>query len=251
MSQHHFIRIMLTKTLLFSTASLLVLGSAWADPAADKIVAKSDEARGPQGAFSMKVEVKDTLAHDTKVSVFKISSKGNKFSLVEQTEPARQQGRKLLMRDYDLWLSNPNISRPTRISFEQKLSGEVSNGDIVRTNFSEDYSATVKAEESIAGVSCFKINLVAKNKDVTYRSIDYWVDKKTFFPMKAVFFALSGKALKTATYSEFKSVLGRTRMTKVVIEDALQKNRTSVLTYSHHKKENFSDAYFSKESLTQ
>ena len=222
-----------------------------ADVTADNIVKQADQARAPQGDFSMSVRVVDTQGDEVKESVYRVSSKGTTLSLVEQNEPARLQGRKLLMRDHDLWLYTPTIKRPTRISFEQKLTGEVANGDLMRTSFSTDYSASLSGEEKIDSVVTYKLHLVARNKEVTYRTIDYWVDKAKLYPVRATFFALSGKALKSAVYSTFKPVLGKPRMMRVLITDFLQSKRTSLLNYAQFKREKFDESFFSKEALGQ
>ena len=224
---------------------------AMADQKADDLVKQSDESRGPQGSFSVTASIKDSQSGAVKQSVFRVFAKGSTLSLIEQMAPARLQGRKLLMRDHDLWLWTPNISRATRIGFEQKLAGEVSNGDIARTNFSEDYSAALSGEETDAGRAVYKIHLTAKNKDVTYRSIDYWVEKSNHHPVRATFYAVSGKIIKTALYSDFKNFLGKPRMSKVVIKEALQTSHISELTYANYKREDLDDARFSKESLGQ
>ncbi len=216
---------------------------------ADQIVRKADDVRGPQEAFSMSVSVQDSQKGVTKESVYRVYSKGTLYSLVEQTEPVRAQGRKLLMRDHDLWLFTPSVSRPTRVSFELKLTGEVANGDLMRTNFAADYSASILGEEILDGKKAFKLKLDARNKMVTYRRIDYWVEKEKSYPIKAQFYALSGKLLKTAVYSEIKSVFGKPRMTKILITDSIQANHTSLLKYSQQKKENLDDSFFNKESL--
>lgn len=168
----------------------LASGPVLAEALADKIVKQADQARGPQEDFSMSVQVADSQGNEIKKSVYRVYSKGTTLSLVDQMEPVRLQGRKLLMREHDLWLYTPNIKRPTRISFEQKLTGEVANGDLMRTNFSEDYSATISREENIDGAVAYKLHLVARNKVATYRSIDYWVDKTTLYPVRATFYAL-------------------------------------------------------------
>lgn len=246
------IKMKLSVRLIFILVSVL-LPKVFAEglEKADGIVKRADQARAPQEDFSMSVQVTDAKDGEVKKSTYRVGSKDTTLSLVEQTEPVRLQGRKLLMRDHDLWLFTPNIKRPTRISFEQKLTGEVANGDLMRTNFANDYAATLSGEESIGGLSTMKLHLIARNKEVTYRSIDYWVEKTKFYPVQAVFYALSGKPLKTAKYSAFKLVLGKQRMTQVMITDSLQPGRTSQMNYLNFKREKFDDSYFSKESLGQ
>ena len=137
----------------------------------------------------------------------------------------------------------------TRISFEQRLSGEVANGDLARTRFSHDYSAILDGEEKIDGQVCYRIKLTSRRKGTTYAKIDYWVEKKTYLPRKSVFYALSGKPLKTAVYSDFKTIQGKKRLTKMVVQDILDPKRKSTLLYTGYRKEKFDDSHFSKESL--
>lgn len=240
-----------SRALLLCVTSTLIASFSFADEQADKIVRLADEARAPQVDFSVDVIVKDKRDGTVKSSRYHVLSKGTEKSLVEQVEPARLQGRKLLMLDKDLWLYTPLIRRPTRISFEQKLTGEVANGDLTRTNFAKDYSAKLIGEESLNGIATVKLHLTAKTKDATYRTVDYWVDTKNQRPVKAVFYAISGKPLKTALYSNFKIALGKPRMMVIAITDELQKSQSSRIEYRSYKRENFDDSIFNKEALAQ
>ncbi len=238
----------LKQALLF----LLAATAAYAVPSADEMVKLADEARGPSGSFSFDVKVEDVDGGTvTRETIYKVYSKDIEYSLCETTAPERLKGRKLLMRGNDLWLYLPSIRRPTRVSLQQKLTGEVSNGDIARTDFSHDYSAQLAGDEKTGGKECHKLSLTARHKDVTYRSITYWVEKGTYRPVKAEFFALSGKSLKTGEFSHYAQVLGKLRMTELLITDALNPKRQSHLTYSNQKKESLSDSFFSKESLSE
>jgi len=239
---------------LFLSLSLFpsAFPSAFAAETADQIVRKADDARGPKIPYSFTARVTNYNGSEVQDNTYRVSSKGTDLSLVAQTEPTRLQGRKLLMKGRDLWLYTPEIKRPTRIGFEQRLTGEVSNGDLARTHFAADYNSVLKGQEKVGGPSgkmCYKLHLTAKTKEVTYREIDYWVEKTTYYPLKAQFFAISGKLLKSAIYSDFKPILGHNRLTKTIIQDALQPSKRSVLIYTKQKKENFDDSFFSKESL--
>lgn len=223
-----------------------------AEPSPDELVKIADEFRGPQGTFSCDVKVEDKNGDtSTGETTYKVYVKDIDYSLVETMQPERLKGRKLLMRRNNLWLYLPTVKRPTRVSLQQKLTGEVANGDIARTNFSSDYSAKLEGIEKIGDKDCYKLALTARQKDVTYRSITYWVEKGTHRPVKAEFYALSGKLLKTGEYSHFVPYLGHPRMTEMLIRDALQSSRQSHLTYSNYKQESLSDSFFSKESLSE
>jgi outer membrane lipoprotein-sorting protein len=230
--------------ILFWTARL------WAALSANEIDRRAEEARGPDGDISFRVEVKDfngtSLLHET---TYKVTSKGGKFVLIETEQPERLQGRKLLMRDDDLWLYLPSIKRPTRVSLQQKLTGEVSNGDLAKTSFRDDYTARLQGEEGKSGTRMYKLMLTAKHKNTTYRKVRLWVDTKLFRPIRAEFFAISGKRLKVSDYSDFQPVLGKDRLTRTTIRDALQPSRQSRLRFYDYRRENLDESLFTKESL--
>jgi outer membrane lipoprotein-sorting protein len=227
--------------------------NAASDPTALKLVAAADEARLPNKDVRFEVQVEDRRGSKTISSVrYLVKARaGGKQSLVDTLAPPRQIGRKLLMKDDDLWFYTPSVKRPTRVNMAQRLTGEVANGDIARTNFAEDYDATLVGHEQINGKKAAKLNLKAKRPSVTYSKILYWVtDDASPGPVKAEFFAKSGKLLKRAHYDEMRPVLGKPRATRVTIEDAIQPTRQSVMTYSKHKLENFDGSIFNKDNLS-
>jgi hypothetical protein len=210
---------------------------------ANEIVKKADLKRGLGNIpHSFNVTIID---QDNKTEIYHVMFRDINASLTEQTEPARAKGRKILMKDYDIWLFTPNIKKALRISLEQKLTGQVSNGDIARTNYAEDYEATILKTDA----NNYFLNLMAKNKKVTYGKIEYTVSKKDFNPIEATFYALSGKALKKASFTDFKNIQGALRTTKMTIQDYIQKAKTSTMIFSDYKFEKFSDGQFNKEGM--
>lgn len=215
---------------------------------ANDIVKKADLKRGLGNTpHSFKVTI--THSNDSRIEVFKVNFKDINATLSEQLEPERAKGRKMLMKEYDMWLYTPNIKKPLRISLEQKLSGEVSYGDIARTNYADDYAAEIIGNEKIENKDVYKIALTAKNKKVTYAKIDYFVDKKDNNPVEAVFYAVSGKALKKAQFLDFKPIKGMSRSTKMIIQDFLLKDKTSTMIFSGHAAEKFDESMFNKDRM--
>jgi outer membrane lipoprotein-sorting protein len=219
-------------------------------PSAEQILERADDAKMPSGDFSAQVVVEDwNQKSRLRENTYRVSCKSNVRALIETTAPVRLQGRKILLRDNDLWLYLPSLKRATRVSLQQRLTGEVANGDIARSNFHEDYFAKLQGTEILGGRPHYKLELRARHKDATYRKLDLWVDTGTFQPKRAAFYAISGKLLKTSEYSSFEPVLGKMRATRIVIRDALQPNRYSEMKYSKYRREKFDDSFFSKESL--
>ncbi len=221
---------------------------AHAEVDANDLVLKADLKRGLGNvSHSFKVEIQNS--NDTKVEIYKVNFNDVSTSLVEQLEPERARGRKILMKDNDMWLFTPNIKKPVRISMDQKLTGEVANGDIANTNYANDYSAKILGTESVDGKEVYRLELLAKNKKVTYGRIEYIIQKSDATPLSAIFFALSGKPLKKANFLDYKMIKGMQRTTKMVIQDYLKKDKTSTMIFSNHTPEKFAESQFNKDRL--
>jgi outer membrane lipoprotein-sorting protein len=234
------------RTLLIT---LLAAGNLLAE-SADAIVRKADAVRGPGGSFSMKLTVSSERPDQAKQQIFlETYVKDRTTSVVKFLNPARERGKAMLMISDDLWMFIPGSKRTFRISPQQRLVGDVSNADVARVNFAEDYhSKILQKSEKVDGQSCFAIELTAKNK-VSYAKIHYWIEHKTYRPVKATFFAVSGKPLKYATYGGYKNIAGSMRPTMVYIVDGIKPDWKSEIHYTSMGSRNFPDSIFQQSAL--
>jgi outer membrane lipoprotein-sorting protein len=231
-------------------AALLCIAPAWAQPRAEEILRRADEARFPQEGFEVAVRIRNTEdGQATEERSYKILSKGNANTLVLTIQPAAERGQILLMRGHDLWLYLPRVSQPVRLSLAQRLTGQVANGDIARANFAGDYTPRLAGTESSGGDAMYVLELVAVDRKVTYQRVRYWVRQKDFRPVKAEFYSVSNRLLKTCHYQDFRDLGGRARPARLVMVDALQKGSQSTLEYSQLKLRQLPDQIFTKEYL--
>ena len=154
-------------------------------------------------------------------------------SLVLMQTPA-EKGQKVLMLGDDYWIVMPNSVRPMRITPMQKLLGEASAGDISTLRWAEDYSVTEAGEEPVDGTPAVHLTLQANRKGVTYQRIELWVGKAHSQPLKADLYVQSDKLAKSATFV-FDDPAKPTRVTEMVLVDALGNNRRTRLLYSEQK----------------
>ncbi|TET58563.1 outer membrane lipoprotein-sorting protein, partial [Candidatus Aerophobetes bacterium] len=105
----------------------------------EKIIEEADKARGPGDSFRFELKI-TSLKPDRKdeISKFEVLVKGIDKSLVKFTYPRRDKGKVMLMVGNNLWIYIPTARNPIRISQQQRLMGQVSNGDVARTNFAAD-----------------------------------------------------------------------------------------------------------------
>ncbi len=232
---------------LAMTVGLLIHSMAIAAMSPDDILKKSEKFRGLSETHTVVVKVTNLMGTAIQdESEFNVSIKDNNTSLVEQTTPASQRGKKLLMIGNELWMRTNDIKKAIRISLDQKLTGEAANGDLAKTNFYEDYTPTLAEENT----EFYKLLLKAKHNQTTYSQINYFIYKKDLTPFKAEFMALSGKILKNVEYGKpDKKVKGQMIITKIKISDSVVKQRASILKYSQFKPQKLEEAIFNRAAL--
>lgn len=214
------------------------------------IVERADRVRFPAGGFQVDVAITNfNNGQAAEARRYRVLSKGNENTVVMITEPAAERGQIILMKDRDLWVFLPNVSQPVRLALSQRLTGEVSNGDIARANFAGDYVPQVVRTEEIGGEPYYVLELNAADRGVTYRRVMYWVHQKTFRPHKAEFYSLSNRLLKTCLYEKYEKMAGAVRPTRLVMDDALRKGEQSVLEYSGMAPRDLPDRVFTKDYL--
>ncbi len=229
--------------VFFKIATMGVLTFLSIAAHAESAIVESDKYRLYSKPHEMSVTITTSDPGDR--AVFTVYS-FNKDSLAIQTFPERAAKRKLLMKDEDLWLYTPGVKRAIRIGVDQRLAGDVANGDILRTRFNEDYSAKLLGADK----KSLRYELTKSSKAATYAKIIYTLQPGTFKPQKAEFFAVSGKSLKVAEFVEFKKVGGETLCTKIKITDA-QSQRESTIAYSKFKPRNFTANDFNKDAVVE
>ncbi|MBK8015824.1 MAG: outer membrane lipoprotein-sorting protein [Betaproteobacteria bacterium] len=220
------------------------------DDFAKTILQKADEIRFPAQGFEVNVKIRSVDGGgEPEVREYRILSKGNDNTIVVTTPPAAERGQILLMKGRDLWLFLPSVSQPVRLSLAQRLTGQVSNGDIARANFSGDYSPRLVGTEKIGDDKAFVLELTAVDRTVTYHRVKYWVRENGYAPIKAEFYSLSDKLLKACSYEGYKPLGGRTRPARLVMTDAIKADTKSVLDYDAMKNVDLPDKLFTKEYL--
>jgi len=217
----------------------------------DKILEMVDQVRAPGNTFVFDLSLTYKRKNEEDViQKFTVRVKDGDKSLVKFTYPPENKGRLFLMQGNNMWIYIPGTREPIRISPQQRLLGQVSNGDVCRVVYSLDYEAKVLGEEKLGiGIECVKLELMAKTGQATYGKIILWVEKESLKPQKAEFYTVSGKLLKTAFYKGYQKVLGRERPLILEIHDEFRKGEYSIMEYSHMKVVDTPPAFFQKTYL--
>lgn len=233
-----------------------------AEPDAQSLLAQSDAIRNPGQPYRVTVTLTEfeksvQVNTTTLVSYARTLEAGGQFvSLVRFVQPVRDAGKVMLKNGSDLWFYDPGTKSAVRIAPQQRLMGQAANGDVVTVNFARDYQATVAAEESIRDGErnvrkAYKLMLTASSSDATYGNIELWVDTSSSAPIKARFFADSGRLLKTAFYRKFQTQLGAERPTETVIIDGLDPQAVTLVRLSEFGFRNIPGNWFQREYLSR
>ena len=252
---------MIMKSFVAVLLSLMLgHGLVWAAPSAAEILTASDAIRNPGQPFSLTVTLtafQDGKQVDTStlVSYSRTQAQGGQFaSLVRFALPARDAGKLMLKNGNDMWLYDPATQASVRLSPQQRLLGQASNGDVATVNLAKDYRATLVGEEDIRdgerrARKAYKLALTAVTPAVTYASVEIWIDVENMRPLKARFFAESTRLLKTVYYRRFQSQLGAERPTETVIIDGIDPQSVTLMRFSDYVARDIPAAWMQRDFL--
>jgi outer membrane lipoprotein-sorting protein len=234
-------------------------------PSAADLVAAADKIRNPQRPFRMSLELVEYQrgqAHDTvHLAVHsKIDPNTRQYrNLVRYEAPPRDAGKLVLFDASSMWFYDPASKASIRISPQQRLVGQASDGDVLTVNLAHDYSARLVGEESILDAdrqarSTWHLDLTAGTSDAgasdaTYSRLETWIEKATYRPIKTKFYSDSGRLLKLAYYRRYESALGAPRPMEIIIVDAVDSHLVTKITYSDFRDEQVQDSWFQRDYL--
>ena len=227
---------------------------------ADEMLAASDAIRNPGRSFSVTVTLTEFQAGQqtdtsTLTSYARTQQLGGQFSsLMRFALPARDAGKLILKNGNDMWFYDPTSKASVRLSPQQRLLGQASNGDVATVNLAKDYKATLAATEDVQDGErktrkANKLALTAVSPEVTYATIELWVDAENNRPIKGRFFAESARLLKTVYYRRFQSQLGAERPTETVIIDGLNPQSVTLMRFSDYVARTIPDTWLQRDFL--
>ncbi|MDY6950492.1 MAG: outer membrane lipoprotein-sorting protein [Thermodesulfobacteriota bacterium] len=156
--------------------------------------------------------------------------------------PASEKGRSTLRVGENMWLYIPNVGKPIRITSLQSVTGGVfNNSDILRLDYSAEYSAE-RLEKTDEGSLLY---LKARTRAVAYDRVKMWVDDNRLLPTKIECYASSGMLLKTLSFKEVKDFEGGiVRPAVVETESPLYKGYKSIMIFARMRTKEINDEVF-------
>ena len=254
----------LLRALFLSLALAATAPAFAAEPATPKtgqeILAEADRVRNPGQPFRVQntlVEYRDGQPQDKLVlNIFsKESATTHQFrNLARYVSPARDNGKLFLMDGKVMWFYDPASSASIRISPQQRLLGQASNGDVLTVNLARDYSAQLLGEEKIQDanrkdVECWRLELTQATEGAVYSKIDYWIEKATFLAVKGRFYSDSGRLLKIIYYTNYQPALGGMRASEALILDEVDRSVVTKMSFSDYRAAEIPESWFQRDYL--
>jgi outer membrane lipoprotein-sorting protein len=214
------------KTISAVFAVLLVCVTARAtEPTAGDLVRRYDELMSPVSSEALMSMVAHRQDGTTRTYKMRSLKAGDDKLRMWFLEPASATGQEMLRVGDNLWVYMPNLKRALRLATRESFQGgDFSNGDMLRVNYRADYTA--KLVPSVDD-HLFALDLAAKSDEASYTRIKLWMSKDKKLPVRAEYYAISGKLLRSATFSDVKTFHGVQVPTRITMRNELATKRFS------------------------
>jgi len=243
------------KKLIFSVLSICLSISLSAQTlSALDIVKKADSKMRGESSYS---EMTMTIVRPTwqRSISMKAWTKGNKFSLIKVTDPAKDKGTGFVKRDKELWNWIPSIDRLIKMSSsvmgQSWMGSDFTNDDMVReSSMVTDYTQKIVGEENVRGFDCYKIELMPlPDAPVVWGKVITWIDKVSFNFIRTQNLDENFELAQTMENYDFKDFGDRTLPSRMEMTPA-GKNQKTVITISKAQYNvPIQESFFSQQNL--
>jgi outer membrane lipoprotein-sorting protein len=247
------------RIFIVASAAVLTLAVSAAAESPQDIVAAVERVQGIVKPFRMVDTLTDYVGgRANSQMVLTVYSKRHAdqeyATLVRYTDPPRDRGKMVLMNGSRMWFYDSASKASVRISPQQRLMGQASNGDVVSFNLARDYRALKATDETIKDAdrkdrAVWHLDLQAANDTAIYSRIEYWVEKGTYRPIKGKFYSDSGRLLKIAYYHKYAKLLGTERPLETILIDGVDPNLVTTMGYGDAQFVDIPDSWFQRDYL--
>ena len=194
---------------------------------ATEIIRKADEkTRGKITAYS-EFTISIVRPKWTREMSLKSWSKGEDYSLILLTAPAKEKGAAFLQRKKEVWNWIPSIERtiklPPSMMSQSWMGTDFTNDDLVKESSQVyDYVHTIKGDTILEGRNCYKILLTPKpDAAVVWGKIITYIDSVDYIQLRAEMYDEDDFLVNIINSSEIKEMgvqLLATQMEMIPVE---------------------------------
>ena len=204
---------------------------------AKDIIKKADEnMRGKTSEAQITIKIiRPTWSREMNMKAW---SKGDDYSMILVTSPAKEKGIVFLKRIKEVWNWIPSIERhiklPPSMMSQSWMGTDFTNDDLVReASTVEDYDHTLLGKETILNKDCYIIQMIPKpTAAVVWEKVIVWIDTIDFLQLKAEFYDEDGELVNIMNSSNIKEMGGRKITSKIEMIPIDKKGQSTVIIYN-------------------
>lgn len=183
-------------------------------------------------------------------------SKGQDYSMILITAPAKESGQVFLKRGKEMWNWVPSINRmikiPPSMMMQSWMGSDFTNDDLVReSSIVNDYDHAIVGEETIRNMPCYKISLDPKpDAPVVWGKVLVWVTKQDYLELKAEFYDEDEELVNSMELSNIRTMSGRRLPTHWEMIPADEEGHKTILEMeSAEFNKVIDDGFFSQQNM--
>lgn len=175
------------------------------------------------------------------------SAQNNHQAVALIVSPDVLRGRAVLRLNDQVWLHIPGEIEPRQGTLGQSLVGGVlNNADLLLTNYSELYTATLLEEKS----DSYLLQLIPKSQAIPYAKLIMRVNRKLMVPQTVSHYSARGTVLKTIHFKKISSISGLIRPHVLTTASDLNKKYISTKELGRISPRKFPENTFDKAFLS-
>ena len=239
-------------------AVVLVSGhKSFQEIAAREVVKKADEnMRGNTSQADITITI--VRPRWQREMEMKTWTKGDDYTLILVTAPAKEKGIAFLKREKEVWNWIPAIERtiklPPSMMSQSWMGTDFTNDDLVKEASSvKDYEHKHLGKETLDGKECYKIEMIPKpSAAIVWEKVIVWIDSQDFLQLKAAFYDEDSKLVNIMNSSNIQT-FGSRKVTTLIEMIPLDKDGyKTVIRYNHLLyDEEIPDNFFTTRNMTQ
>lgn len=221
--------------LIMSIPAILLSSHAAAEDPAEIIERMEEMMRGDSSYAEMTMIIeRPRYTRDISMRAW---SKGEDYSLILITAPARDQGITYLKRGNEIWNYVPNIDRtiklPPSMMSQSWMGSDFTNDDLVRDSSTvNDYEHRILREEEYEGRDAWVLELIPKpDTPIVWGKVHIWIAKDDYIQLRVENYDQRDNIANTIEFDEIKELGGREIPGRLTLTPADKPDHRTVIRY--------------------
>ncbi|EIM73701.1 hypothetical protein A3SI_17429 [Nitritalea halalkaliphila LW7] len=165
-------------------------------------------------------------------------SRGEDYSLILITAPARDRGTAFLKRQNEIWNYLPTVDRmiklPPSMMGQSWMGSDFTNDDLVRESSRvHDYTHRLLPEEQVQGFACYVIESIPKPESaIVFSKVKLWISKEHFYHLKTENYDERDALVSTVLLSDIKQMGDRRLPSRIEMVPADKEGHKTIIQYA-------------------